>query len=546
MYALFGILPIVVAIVLMLGFKKTAGFSLMIAWVVSVVSALFIWHLEAVHAFAFTVLGFLSSIDVILIIFSAIFLLNTLLNLRFIETIGNGFNGITQDRRIQILIISWLFGAFIEGAAGFGTAAALAAPLLVGLGIPSFFAALASLIANSPTPLFGAAGTPITVGFSSIAAGIPDVTGMNALDYFNQLNAQAAFINMFMAAFVPFMMIAAITMRDGRKRGIKDAISILPLCLLSGVAVAVPAWLVALVSPALPTLFGALIGLPIVLFAVRKGFLVPKEVYRFQNDPLVDNSNVEETGVSQKLAWAPYSLIALILVITRLPMLPIASFIRSENVTISISRLFGIDGISWTWAPLNNPGLLPFLPIAILFLFVRKASKEEVKTIFNTTIAQLKNAVLAIVFGIALVQIMRFTNFSYPDGDLGSKSTEIAKALSSIFGGVYPLAAPFVGALGSFVSGSATVSNIMFFGLQFETAHLLDIPTMLILVGQSIGASLGNAISINNVVAVAATTNSEGQENKLISAAFLPVVIYASVIAGILFLMYLLNVGFTV
>ena len=532
MYALLGFSPIVLAIIMMVVLKKSAGLSMLLAWALAFVIALFFWGLGIAPAAAYTILGFLSAIDVLFIIFSAIFLLNVLLELRFIETIGNGFSGISQDRRIQILIIAFFFGAFVEGAAGFGSAAALAAPLLVGLGIPAFFAAISSLLANNASTIFGAAGTPPTVGFSTIAHGIHDQFGIHPDNYFAALNTQTAFMNIFVASFVPFVMIAVIVIKDGKKRRLKNMFNIFPLCLFAGLIFTVPGWLASMLSPALPTLIGALFGLAAMIFAVKKNFLVPKEIYRFQDDPIVD-AQAEDTGISQVRAWTPYALIALILVLSRLPWLPFVDWIRHEVVTVGIVGIFGFEGINWEWRPLNNPGILPFLPIAIACLFAGRL-KSKLPVIGKKTVGQIKNATIALMFGIAMVQIMRFTNYSDPTGN--SMSTEIAIQLASIFGGAYLMVAPFIGALGSFVAGSTTVSNIMFYGLQLETAYRLGLPTIMILVGQNMGAAIGNAISINNVVAVAATTNIQGRENELIKGAVVPVIILGLAIAAVLFI----------
>ena len=540
MYALLGLSPIILAIFMMVVLKKSAGLSMFLAWALAFVIAVTFWGLDFSPAAAYTVLGFLSSVDVLFIIFSAIFLLNVLLELRFIETIGNGFSGISQDRRIQILVIAFFFGAFVEGAAGFGSAAALAAPLLVGLGIPAFFAAISSLLANTASTAFGAAGTPTTVGYATIAPGIYSQFGIHPDEYFAALNTGTAFINIFIACFVPFLMIVLVVLRDGKKRGIRDALNIFPLCIFAGLIFTVPAWLASMLSPALPTLIGALFGLGAMIFAVKKKFLVPKEVYRFQNDPICQKEQ-SDTGISQAKAWTPYGLIALILVLSRLPWLPFVNWIRHDLVTIRLSGLFGFAGIDWSWAPLNNPGIFPFLPIALVVMFKGKIGNKFTQ-IGKKTVGQLKSATIALMFGIAFVQLMRFTNYSDPEA-IGSMSTEIAKALASLFGGAYLIVAPFIGTLGSFVAGSTTVSNIMFYGLQLETAYLLAIPTIMTLVGQNLGAAIGNAISINNVVAVAATTNIQGRENELIKGAVVPVIVLGLAIAAVLFIANVLGMA---
>jgi len=546
MYALLGVLPLVLAIVMMLVFKQKASFSMLGAWALSFILAIIFWGMELPVALTYTFFGFLSAIDVIFIISSAIFLLNVLLELRFIETIGKGFNGITQDRRIQILIISWFFGAFIEGAAGFGTPAALAAPLLVGLGVPPFFAALASLIANSTPVIFGAAGTPTTAGFATISGGLMETYGQEVVNQaFFQFNNRASFVNMFVGLFLPFLMISWIVMRDGRKRGIKDALSILPLCLYAGLIYVIPAWLISFLGPELPTIVGSLVGLGLMILAVKRGFLVPKTVYRFMDDPIKEEvQEGKNTGVPLWFAWSPYAVIAILLVITRLPGLPFFDLIRHDNVTVSWSMIFGFEGINWIWRPLNNPGVFPFLPVAFMFLIVRKANREVVGRVTKKSLMQLRHAIVALCFGVALVQIMRFTDYpNFGTGELTAMTTEIASALATMFGPLYLLVAPLIGGLGGFVSGSNTVSNIMFTGLQIETAARLGLPLLITLVAQTSGGAVGSMISINNIVAVSATTNSEGKESKLLAAVIIPFLLYCLAISIILFIMLGLGVS---
>ena len=544
MIAILSTLPIVVAIVLMVGFKKKSGVSLVAAWLTSVVLAVFVWNMGIDHAGAFTVLGFLYAFNVILIVFSAIFLLNSMIELRFIETISNGLNGITQDRRIQILIIAWLFGAFIEGASGFGTPGALAAPLLVGLGVPVFFAALASLIANYPPVSFGVVGIPPVMGFNTIRPGLEAQYGEVMTEtIFSELTTMSSLTNIFVGSFIPFLIIAAIVARDGRKRGLKDAFNILPLCLFAGFVFTVPAWVISFLGPELPTLIGSLIALPVFIIAVKKGFLVPVEIYRFPDDPIRLPEDSAGTGISLITAWSPYVIIAVLLAVSRLPWLPFVRMFSNPKVTVSVTGLFGFEGINWSWPVLNNPGLLPFLPVALIFLIARKTPAETIVKTFKKTTNQLKNAILALLFGVALVQIMRFTDYSRSGAELEAMTTEIARTLANSFGAVYPLIAPMIGSLGAFVSGSHTVSNVMFYGLQLEAAEFLDLPVILVLIGQTAGASIGNMVAIHNAVSISATTGATGSEGKIIAASFLPFILCLIAVSLVLFIYLALGVN---
>lgn len=554
MLAILGLVPILVAICLMTFAKQKSSISLMGAWAVAVAIAISVWNMDMGHAMAWTVSGFLQGLPILIIIFGAIFMLNILVELKYIKTIGNGFDGITQDRRIQILIVAWFFGAFIEGAAGFGTPGAIAAPLMVALGIPVFLAAIASLIANATPVLFGAAGTPPTAGFASIYTAVTDLyqSGMiegSAEAVAHQMHYRVTLLNILPGAFVPFMMIASVVARDGRKEGIKNAIKIFPLCLLAGFAFTIPQWAASFLGPNIPSLVGALVGMVIFLVVIKTGFLVPKEVYRFQDDPIQDSLQKEDTGLSLLNAWSPYIVIIAALVITRLPwfnMAPLMNPAGAANAHVSILGIFGYEGINWAFNPLWNPGVFPFIPVTILFICInlanKRASGEVVKRLTLNTFKQLKHAALALFFGVALVQIMLQTNFSDPTANL-SMTASLAVALGDLFGDAYLVVAPIVGIVGSFVSGSHTVSNVMFMGLQLDTALSLDLPIVMILAAQMTGGAIGNMTAINNVVAVVATTGYKGDESKLFGAAAIPMFIYSIAISILLYVFLGLNLS---
>ena len=165
MYALLALLPIFAALFLMSKFKVSPPVSLLLALAGTAVLGCGVWGMRVLYVTEVSLLGVLKSLDIILIIYGAILLLNILQRTGALESINRSFSQISEDRRIQLIVIAWLFSGFIEGAAGFGAAAALAAPLLAGLGFPAFAAVAVSLICNTMPVTFGAVGTPVlTVG----------------------------------------------------------------------------------------------------------------------------------------------------------------------------------------------------------------------------------------------------------------------------------------------------------------------------------------------------------------------------------------------
>ena len=168
MYAIIAFIPIIVTVVLMVAFNWPAKRALPLAWLLALIFGVTLWHMKVVNAIAFTITGFLSAFEVLVIIFGAILIMNTLKRSGAMDSINRMFNGITPDARLQAIIIGFIFGAFIEGAAGFGTPAALAAPLMISVGFPPLAAAVVALIFNSVPVPYGAVGTPTNTAFTTV------------------------------------------------------------------------------------------------------------------------------------------------------------------------------------------------------------------------------------------------------------------------------------------------------------------------------------------------------------------------------------------
>ena len=170
MYAIIAFIPIIVTVIVMAGFNWPAKIALPLAWLLTAIVCFAAWKMDLITIAAQTLAGFLNSIDTIVIIFGAILIMNTLKQSGGMGVINRMFTSVSDDPRIQVIIIGFMFGAFIEGAAGFGTPAALAAPLLIGLGFPPLCAAMCALIMNSTPVPYGAVGTPTNTAFNMVAS----------------------------------------------------------------------------------------------------------------------------------------------------------------------------------------------------------------------------------------------------------------------------------------------------------------------------------------------------------------------------------------
>jgi lactate permease len=278
--------PILVTIFMMVILAWPAKRAMPIAWAVSGITALIFWKMELSRIIAATVEGTLLAVNILIIVFGAILVLNTLKTSGGLSAINKGFHGITKDRRIQVIIIGWLFSSFIEGAAGFGTPAALAAPLMVGLGFPPLCAVMIALICNSTAVTFGAVGTPINVGIAASITGlISEGKSMTAFLY--EVGNWSAFLHVLTGSFIPLLAIMMMTYLFGKNKSIREGLQIWPLAVVGGFSFTVPCFLAAYIfGPELPSVIGGLIGLIVMIYVISKRFLVPRDSWDF---PPADN-----------------------------------------------------------------------------------------------------------------------------------------------------------------------------------------------------------------------------------------------------------------
>lgn len=542
--ALVAFVPILVVFFFMVGLKWPSTKAMPLAWTVAIFIGATVWGMDFRWLAAASINGILVALKIFIIVLGAIMLLQILKESGAMAAINNGFNNITGDRRIQAIIIAWLFGAFLEGAAGFGTPAAIAAPLLLGMGFPPLAAVMVALIANSTPVTFGAVGTPIVVGMKealnspSVLEGLPQ--GLTLVEYVKQIGISAAIPHAIIGTLVPLLMVCMLTAYFGKEknRSWKKGLEVFPFALFAGLAFTVPYLLVAiLLGPEFPSLLGALIGLAIVVFAATKGFLIPKDTWEF---PAQKNWSDEWTGnekagsgtakseISLVRAWIPYVLVALGLVVTRIDFFPFGDWLNFW--VFEWENIMGTS-LSFLQAPLNLPGLFPFIPVALLAIPIFGMSRKKVNNAMRNTFKQLVPVLIALVFAVALVQVM--VQSAHNNAGNASMIMVMAKYTADIAGGSWPMFAGIVGALGAFVSGSNTVSDMLFAAFQYGTASQLGISTLVILGLQGVGGAVGNMICVNNVVAASSTVGIVGKEGVLIRRNLIPLFIYIG-LAGLL------------
>ena len=518
-----------------------------IAYLVAAALCLLVWQVPVRQVVAASINGVVIAATLLYIIFGAILLLNTLQQSGAIQAIRSGFTDVTPDRRIQVVIIAWLFGSFIEGSAGFGTPAAIAVPLLVGLGFPAMAAVTAGMIIQSTPVSFGAVGTPILIGVNSglsadvstrafaLQAGFADWIG-----FLSEIGFRVALLHTIAGTLVPLFVLALMTRFFGKNRSYAEGLRVWPFALFAAFAMTVPYLAVArFLGPEFPSLFGGLTGLALVMFAAKKGIFMPKSDDPWNFD-VPENWDHDWTGSVQPekgptqsrqmgliRAWVPYLLVGLLLVLTRLRFLPFLDWVTEW--TLTLPQILGTE-ISARVQPLYLPGTI-FLLVSVLTCWIHRLSLSEYRGAWLRSAKTTAAASVALIFTVPMVQV--FINSDGGAAGFDKMPIVLAAGVASLTQTAWPIFAPFIGGLGAFVAGSNTVSNMMFSLFQFGVGERIGADPVWMVALQAVGGAAGNMICVHNVVAASAVAGLVGKEGAIIRLTVIPFTYYA-LVAGAL------------
>jgi len=550
MLAFFALLPVLAIFTLMAGFRMPATRAMPAAFGLTLLLVIFIWGLPLNWVAAATVNGIVIAIKILLIVFGALALLFTLRESGAIAAINQGFISISPDKRIQAVIITWLFGGFIEGASGFGTPAALTAPLLLSVGFPALAAVMVALIANSTAVSFGAVGTPTIIGIGT-SLDLPFIHQTLAsynmgLDEFIHLTGSwSAVIHALPGLFVPLIMLVMLTGFFGRKRSFRDGLMAWPYALFAAVCFIFPYIIVArYIGPEFPSIIGGLAGMLVLVPATRAGFLVPKKTWDFPeksswperwSGTISMAGHHKNSNLSLSRSWMPYAIIGLLLIITRVRFLPFSSWLMQAE--IQVKELFGTT-VSTSFDPLYNPGILPFMLVAIICIPLFSMKATQVRVAWREALTRTKGPAIALLFTVPMVRLMMQSG-NNPAG-LPGMPIAMAEYMAGLASGIWPLISPFVGALGAFVAGSNAVSNMLFSLFQYTIAEQAGFSRILTVSLQNAGGAIGNMIGVHNIIAACATVGLAGAEGWLLKRNIIPVIILcllAALSAAILLLL---------
>lgn len=451
------------------------------------------------------------------IIIASVFLYNMTVKTGHFDIIRHSVLSITEDRRIQALLIAFSFGAFLEGAAGFGAPVAISAALLVGLGFNPLYAAGLCLIANTAPVAFGAIGVPITA--------MEGITGIPATEISKMVGRQLPFLSVFVPFFLVFIMV-----------GFKKALEVMPAILVSGVSFAITQYLTSnFLGPELPDILSALVSL--FALAIFMKFWQPKNIYRFSAEQEMaataaakskGTHDVHYTGGQIFKAWSPFIILTAFISLWGTPTVKLALTGHYEG-TNAILKIVNSIGHALTFMPevpllhnkvLNAAGdpiaavykleLLgaagtAILLAAIVTKFIFKMSWKDFFITFGHTLNEIKYPLITICSVVAFAYV----------ANVAGMTTTLGMVLAKT-GKLFPFFSPVLGWLGVFITGSDTSANVLFAKLQQVTASSVGMDPVLALAANSSGGVTGKMISPQSIAVACAAVGLAGRESELL------------------------------
>lgn len=551
--AVLAFMPILVVLVLMIGLGWSARQALPFSLALAILLSSFVWRVPLPIIGAALLQGVWIALSILWIVFGALLLLATLRASGALAVIRQAFINLSGDRRIQAIIVGFLFGCFIEGASGFGTPAAVVGPLLLALGFPAAAAVVVGLITQSTPVSFGALGTPMLVGVtggltSPEVADYLQAQGLSLETYVLGIAARTAIVHALVGFVMPLVISMMLTRFFGVNRSWREGLEVWPFALFAGIAFVVPYALVAIfLGPEFPAMFGGLLALALISYAASRGFLMPKAHWDFPDRSrwqpwwigLVEPDPISSgRRITIVQAWTPYLVLGALLVLTRLPELPFGNWLRTVDL-----RLAGIFGthIQQSWEILYSPGFILVLT-ALIAAIAHRVPLSGLRGAVRTASRQVVAASIALLVAVPMVRV--FIESGVNESGHLSMPLTLAGAAAALAPEAWPAFAAVIGALGAFVGGSNTVSNLMFALFQWGVADEIGISKQLTVALQAVGGAAGNMITVHNVVAAAAVVGLVGKEGLLLRHTVIPAIYYL-LVAGILGLLavYLLQVG---
>lgn len=499
---LMAILPILWLIISLSGLKMPGYKACSIALVLTMVLAIFFWKLNVVYTVTGVLEGILNALwPICLVIIAALFTYNLILRTGAMDSIKKMLAGVSIDKRVLVLIIGWGFGNFMEGMAGFGTAVAIPASMLAGVGLNPFAAVIACLVANTTPTAFGSVGIPVVT--------LSAVTGIGA----NTLAANTAIIESILCFVSPFIMVCIVG------GGIKALKGVFAVTLVAALSFTVPAYITAMVLGAeLPNIVGSICCMICTIIAAKIFYKKPQDEYCIELQGKKEEKTLPFGKAVQ--AWCPFILIFFMLMFTSTLCAPIHNLISGFKTSVCVYAGQGGNILTFSW--INTPGVIIFVA-AIIGGLIQGA---KISLMFDVLLDTLKANWKTIVTICAVMATAKVMSYS-------GMISDIASLLVVVTGGAYPLISPLIGAIGAFVTGSGTSTSVLFGGLQVQTAQNLGLSGAWMAAANVFGAGIGKMICPQSIAIGASAINKSGSESKILKSVFKYFICYV-VIAGII------------
>nr|WP_302651351.1 L-lactate permease [uncultured Agathobaculum sp.] len=490
------LLPIIWLIIALAVLKIPGHTACVVALVIAAALALTLWQMPVVDCVTSALEGFASALwPIILVIIAAIFTYNLSLRTGAMDVIKRLLSSVSNDKRVIILLIGWCFGGFLEGMAGFGTAVAIPAGMLYGMGMNPITACLVCMLANAFPTAFGSVGIPTTT--------LTSVTGLEALPLSFMTVVQ----------MVPFMILVPFLMVIAGGGGIKALKGVAGITLAAGLSFVIPELFVSkFLGAELPVIVGSVIslGVTLIMARMRSSKPVPEE-YRMSKGETAPAGGAGAASAPQGeamkpiIAFLPFILIFVLLLVTSKLVAPINSFLSVFSSTVQISTSANAGTVSFSW--INTPGIWIFIA-AIIGGIVQKAGAKLMWDTLVATVKQMVKTIITIMSVLAVAKIMTYSGMI----------SDMANLFVTITGRFYAFVAPIIATIGAFVTGSGTNTEVLLGRLQSEAAQAIGASPYWLAAANSVGAGIGKILSPQCIATAVAAVGLTGQDSKVLGA----------------------------
>ena len=498
---LLAMLPIIWLIIALSGLKMAGHVACPIALIITAVEALFLWKQKIIDVLTGGLEGFAMAIwPICLVIVAAVFTYNLVVHTKNMELIKKMLTSVSKDKRILVLIISWGFGGFMEGMAGFGTAVAIPAGILCGLGFDPIFAAMICLVANT---------TPVAFG----SIGIPTVTAANVTGFSPHMTASYVVLQLaIMVILVPFFLVFITGKHEGAK-GLGDYKEILFITLMSGVSFLIPQYLTAkFIGAELPAVLGSVCSMAVTIILAKVMLKGKSSKFDVEIEEKEDERSL--TVKDALVAWSPFILVLVFLLLTSTLVPAIHDPLSAIKSNVPIYTGEGAAPYTFTWVA--TPGVL-ILIAAFIGGIIQKCPIGEIFGVLGKTIVQMLKTIITIMAVLATAKIMGYSGMTQ----------SIADFIVRVTGSFYPLVAPLIGSIGTFVTGSSTSSSVLFSKLQASTGAELNINQIWLVAANTVGSTAGKIISPQSIAVATAATATVGKESEILTKVIKYFVLFA-------------------